>query len=38
MHGGMPVPNPVTTNIAKYHFADKYHGLAKLIQDMQVVR
>jgi 4-hydroxybutyryl-CoA dehydratase/vinylacetyl-CoA-Delta-isomerase len=34
MHGGMPVPNPVTTNIAKYHFADKYHGLAKLIQDI----
>jgi 4-hydroxybutyryl-CoA dehydratase/vinylacetyl-CoA-Delta-isomerase len=34
VHGGMPVPNPVTTNIAKYHFADKYHGLAKLIQDI----
>lgn len=34
IHGGMPVPNPVTTNIAKYHFADKYHGLVKLIQDI----
>lgn len=34
MHGNMPVPNPVTTNIAKYHFADKYHGLVKLIQDI----
>ena len=30
----MPVPNPVTTNIAKYHFADKYHSLVKLIQDI----
>jgi 4-hydroxybutyryl-CoA dehydratase/vinylacetyl-CoA-Delta-isomerase len=34
MHGGMPVPNPVTTNIAKYHFADNYHSLVKLIQDI----
>jgi 4-hydroxybutyryl-CoA dehydratase/vinylacetyl-CoA-Delta-isomerase len=34
MHGGMPVPNPVTTNIGKYHFADKYHDLVKVIQDI----
>lgn len=34
MHGGMPVPNPVTTNIGKYHFANKYHDLVKLIQDI----
>ncbi|MGD0855368.1 MAG: 4-hydroxyphenylacetate 3-hydroxylase C-terminal domain-containing protein [Dehalococcoidia bacterium] len=34
IHGGMPVPNPVTTNIGKYHFANKYHDLVKVIQDI----
>jgi 4-hydroxybutyryl-CoA dehydratase / vinylacetyl-CoA-Delta-isomerase len=33
-YGGIPVPNPVTTNIAKYHFADKYHDVVKIIQDL----
>jgi 4-hydroxybutyryl-CoA dehydratase / vinylacetyl-CoA-Delta-isomerase len=33
-YGGVPVPNPVTTNIAKYHFADNYHHIVKIIQDL----
>ncbi len=33
-YGGIYVPNPVTTNIAKYHFADKYHDAVKIIQDL----
>ncbi len=32
--GGIPVPNPVTTNIAKYHFANNYHQVVKIIQDL----
>jgi len=28
------VPNPVTTNIAKYHFADRYHDMVKIIEDL----
>ncbi len=32
--GGVPVPNPVTTNIAKYHFANGYHSVVKIIQDL----
>ncbi len=34
MHGDMAVPNPVTTNIAKYHFAHGYHEIVKNIQDL----
>jgi 4-hydroxybutyryl-CoA dehydratase/vinylacetyl-CoA-Delta-isomerase len=33
-HGGMAVPNPVITNIAKYHFAQGYHDMVKTIQDL----
>lgn len=33
-YGGIPVPNPVTTNIAKYHFAHGYHEVVKAIQDL----
>jgi 4-hydroxybutyryl-CoA dehydratase / vinylacetyl-CoA-Delta-isomerase len=33
MHGDIAVPNPVTTNIAKYHFATNYHDMVKIIQD-----
>ncbi len=33
-HGDMAVPNPVTTNIAKYHFAHNYHDVVKVIQDL----
>lgn len=34
VHAGMPVPNPVTTNIAKYHFASKYHDVVKIVEDL----
>jgi 4-hydroxybutyryl-CoA dehydratase/vinylacetyl-CoA-Delta-isomerase len=34
MHADMAVPNPVTTNIAKYHFAHNYHDIVKIIQDL----
>lgn len=34
MHGDIAVPNPVTTNIAKYHFAHNYHDVIKVIQDL----
>ena len=34
VYGGIPVPNPVTTNIAKYHFANNYHSIIKIIQDL----
>ncbi len=34
VYGGIPVPNPVTTNIAKYHFANNYHSVVKIIQDL----
>jgi 4-hydroxybutyryl-CoA dehydratase / vinylacetyl-CoA-Delta-isomerase len=33
-HGGIPVPNPVTTNIAKYHFAHNYHKVVAIVQDI----
>ena len=34
MHGDIAVPNPVTTNIAKYHFAHNYHEVVKIVQDL----
>ncbi len=33
-YGGIPVPNPMTTNIAKYHFANNYHSIVKIVQDL----
>jgi 4-hydroxybutyryl-CoA dehydratase / vinylacetyl-CoA-Delta-isomerase len=33
-YAGIPVPNPVTTNIAKYHFAHGYHDVIRAIQDL----
>lgn len=33
-HGGIPIPNPTITNIAKYHFANNYHDCVKMIQDI----
>lgn len=33
-HGDMAVPNPVTTNIAKYHFAHNYHDVVKIVEDL----
>ena len=34
MRGGIAVPNPVTTNMAKYHFAHNYHDVIKNVQDL----
>lgn len=34
MHGGIAVPNPITTNIAKYHFAHNYHDVVKIVEDL----
>lgn len=34
VHGGIPIPNPTITNIAKYHFANNYHDCVKMIQDI----
>ena len=34
MHADIAVPNPVVTNIAKYHFAHGYHEMVKIIQDL----
>jgi 4-hydroxybutyryl-CoA dehydratase / vinylacetyl-CoA-Delta-isomerase len=33
-HSGIPVPNPITTNIAKYHFAHNYHRIIEILQDL----
>ncbi len=33
-HAGIPVPNPMTTNIAKYHFAHNYHKIVEIIEDL----
>ena len=33
-HGGIPIPNPVLTNMAKYHFASNFHDSMKLVQDI----
>lgn len=34
VHADMAVPNPVVTNIAKYHFAHGYHDMIKIIEDL----
>jgi 4-hydroxybutyryl-CoA dehydratase/vinylacetyl-CoA-Delta-isomerase len=34
VHGGIPIPNPVLTNMAKYHFATNFHTCLKLVQDI----
>ena len=33
-YGGMAVPNPISTNIAKYYFANEYHNVIKIIEDL----
>ncbi len=33
-YGGIAVPNPVSTNIAKYYFANEYHRVVKIVQDL----
>jgi len=34
MYGDIAVPNPLIANMAKLHFAGKYHEFVKLIQDI----
>jgi 4-hydroxybutyryl-CoA dehydratase/vinylacetyl-CoA-Delta-isomerase len=34
MRGGLAVPNPIATNMAKYHFAHYYHDVIKIVQDL----
>ena len=34
VHEGIPIPNPVISNIAKYEFASKYHEAARAVQDI----
>jgi 4-hydroxybutyryl-CoA dehydratase/vinylacetyl-CoA-Delta-isomerase len=34
MRGGIAVPNPISTNMAKYHFAHNYHDVVKIVQDL----
>ena len=34
MYGEIAVPNPLITNMAKLHFASKYHEFVRLIQDI----
>jgi 4-hydroxybutyryl-CoA dehydratase/vinylacetyl-CoA-Delta-isomerase len=34
MRGGLAVPNPIATNMAKYHFAHQYHDVVKIVQDL----
>ena len=34
MRGGLAVPNPISTNMAKYHFAHNYHDVVKIIEDL----
>ncbi len=33
-YGGIAVPNLVSTNIAKYYFANEYHRVVKIVQDL----
>jgi len=32
--GGLAVPNPIATNMAKYHFAHNYHEVIKIVEDL----
>jgi 4-hydroxybutyryl-CoA dehydratase/vinylacetyl-CoA-Delta-isomerase len=32
--GGLAVPNPIATNMAKYHFAHNYHDVVKIVEDL----
>ncbi|MGQ9654054.1 MAG: 4-hydroxyphenylacetate 3-hydroxylase N-terminal domain-containing protein [Thermodesulfobacteriota bacterium] len=34
MRGGLAVPNPIATNMGKYHFASNYHHVVKIVQDL----
>jgi 4-hydroxybutyryl-CoA dehydratase/vinylacetyl-CoA-Delta-isomerase len=34
MYGDLAVPNPLITNMGKLHFANRYHEIIKLVQDV----
>lgn len=34
MRGGIAVPNPIATNMAKYHFAHDYHHVVRIVEDL----
>ena len=34
MHEGMAIPNPVTANVAKYFYANNYHSVTKIVEDI----
>ena len=33
-HGGIPIPNPALTNMAKYHFANYFSNVVKIVEDI----
>jgi 4-hydroxybutyryl-CoA dehydratase/vinylacetyl-CoA-Delta-isomerase len=34
VHGGIPTPHPVTTNMAKHYFASNFHRCVEIVQDI----
>jgi len=34
MHQGMAIPNPVTANVAKYFYANNWHNVTKIVEDI----
>ena len=34
VRGEIAVPNPIATNMAKYHFAHNYHDVVKIVEDL----
>lgn len=33
-HGDLAIPNPVTANVAKHYYADNYHKVVKIVEDL----
>jgi len=36
IQGGLAIPNPVTANVAKYFYANNYHSVVKIVEDICV--
>jgi 4-hydroxybutyryl-CoA dehydratase/vinylacetyl-CoA-Delta-isomerase len=34
VHSGLAIPNPVTANVAKYFYANHYHSVVKIVEDI----
>jgi 4-hydroxybutyryl-CoA dehydratase/vinylacetyl-CoA-Delta-isomerase len=34
IHASMAIPNPVTANVAKYFYANNYHMVTKIVEDL----